>query len=318
MYKNKKTAFVFPGQGSQYVGMGMDFIEKNPDLIKIYDNFKDRTGFDLLDIMKNGPEELLKETRFTQPAILSHSFMALQEFCKYNLKDAISPDFVAGHSLGEFSALVANGVLSISDAMYLVHKRGEFMIKANDGTPFAMAAVMGLDAQSIKNICEEVSKQHLVVAANFNTPIQTVISGTKEGVELAGNLLKEKGAKRVMPLVVGGPFHSPLIEKASGWLYEEMRNITFKDTDIPVISNVFALPETKAENIIQNLTKQVTSPVLWVDSIKYLSEQGVEIFIEFGPQKVLSGMIAKIVENVKIFNIDKYEDIDRVIEDIQG
>ena len=310
MFENKKTAFVFPGQGAQYIGMGMDFVEKNADFKNIFLDFQNRTSFDLLEIMKSGPEELLKETRFTQPAILAHSIMALKVFKE---KYDITPDFIAGHSLGEFSALVANGVLNFSDAMYLVFKRGEFMIKANEGIPFAMAAVMGLDSSAIKQICSEASQKHLVVAANFNTPIQTVISGTKEGVEIAGNLAKEKGAKRVMPLVVGGPFHSPLIKNAEKWLSEEMTKIDFKDAEIPVVSNVFALPETKAEKIIQNLAAQVTSSVLWVDSIKYLHENGVEIFIEFGPQKVLSGMITKIVENVQVYNIDKFDDIARFV-----
>ena len=183
------------------------------------------------------------------------------------------------------------------------------MVQANQDTPFAMAAIMGIDCESVKNICEEASKQHLVVAANFNTPIQTVISGTKEGVDLAGNMAKEKGAKRVMPLIVGGPFHSPLIEKAAFWLAEEMDKIKFNNTDIPVISNVYAKPETIGNIIKENLTKQVTSSVLWVDTIKYLAEQGVDTFIEFGPQKVLSGMIVKIISNATVKNFDSYQNI---------
>ena len=340
-----KIAFVFPGQGSQYVGMGIDLFDKSSYFKDIFDDFTNKTEHDLLDIMKNGPEELLKETKYTQPAILAHSIMALKLFQE---KTMLKPDFVAGHSLGEFSALVANGVLSFSDALFIVHKRGEFMIKANDGTPFAMAAVMGLDADTVKNICEEASLKSLVVAANFNTPIQTVISGTKEGVELAGSIAKEKGAKRVMPLIVGGPFHSPLINKAADWLKAEMEKIKFSDAEIPVISNVDASPETNSSKILENLTKQVTSSVLWVDTIKYLYNAGVDTFIEFGPQKVLSGMINKIIDTtppsppqrggegvvspqrggempliseggrgelfrkITILNIDKFEDIEKV------
>ena len=304
--KDKKVAFVFPGQGSQYVGMGIDFIESNNYFIKIFENFKTKTGFDLLNIMKEGPEEALKETKFTQPAILAHSIMAWKSFIKDH---DISPCFVAGHSLGEFSALVANGVLDFADAMYLVHKRGEFMIKANDGIPFSMAAIIGIDSEEVIKICAEASKQHLVVAANFNTPNQTVISGTLAGVEHAGNLAKERKAKRVLPLVVGGPFHSPLVKNAAIWLNEEMSKVKFSDTQIPVICNVDARPKTKASLIIKKLTDQVTSSVQCVETIKYLNTQGVEVFIEFGPKKVLSGMIAQILPDAYVLNFDKLEDI---------
>jgi [acyl-carrier-protein] S-malonyltransferase len=312
--QGKKVAFVFPGQGSQYIGMGVDYIEKNRDFQQILDIFRDRTGHDLFQIMRDGPEETLKETRFTQPAILLHSIMALHTFLA---EIDIAHDYVAGHSLGEFSALVATGVLDLSDALYLVHKRGEFMIKANDGTPFAMAAVLGLEPQVVKEICEEVSQKHLVVAANYNTPVQTVISGTAQGVELATMLAKEKMAKRVMPLVVGGPFHSPLVQKAATWLAQEMSHITFHDATVPIICNVNARPETSATQIVKNLTDQVTSSVLWVDTIKYLSEVGTEIYIEFGPQKVLSGMIVKIDEKAVVYNVDKLSDIPTVVDQIK-
>ena len=314
-FKDKKIAFVFPGQGAQYVGMGIDFIENNPEFNQVFNIFKDKTNEDLLEIMKNGPEEKLKETRFTQPAILAHSIMAYKSFVKsYDIK----PDFVAGHSLGEFSALTASNVLDFSDALYLVHKRGEFMIKANDGTPFAMAAILGLSPEVVKEICLEASKEKLVVAANFNTPVQTVISGTQEGVELASNLAKEKKAKRVMPLIVGGPFHSPLIKNAASWLREEMDKVTFRNAACPIIANVNAKPVTEASDIINNLTEQVTSSVLWVDTINYLAEQNVDLYIEFGPQKVLSGMITKIQSNAIVLNIDKYTDINIVIEKLEN
>jgi [acyl-carrier-protein] S-malonyltransferase len=310
--EGKKIAFVFPGQGAQYIGMGIDFLENNNDFLQVFDSFKTKTGFDLRAIMSEGPEEKLRETRFTQPAILAHSIMALKTFTS---KHDIKPMFVAGHSLGEFSALVANGVLSFSDALYLVHKRGEYMIKANDGTPFAMSAIIGLESDTIKAICSEISKQHIVVAANFNTPTQTVISGTQTGVELAGNMAKDLKAKRVAPLVVGGAFHSPLVAKAANLLLEEMQKINFSDTQIPVISNVDATPETSAIQIVKNLTNQVTSSVQWVETIKYLSGQGVEIFIEFGPKKVLSGMISSIVENAVTYNIDKLVDVEIAISE---
>ena len=308
---NLKIAFLFPGQGAQYVSMGLDFIEQDPELKKILTDFDSKNNTNLFEIMKNGPEEKLKETRFTQPAILFHSIAAMKTLQN---KIDIKPDFVAGHSLGEFSALVANGVLDFPDALYLVHKRGEYMIKANDGSEFAMAAIIGASKEVIKEKCELASEAGIVVPANFNTPVQTVISGSKAGVEKACELLSEAGAKRVVPLVVGGPFHSPMISKASEWLTKEMNNIHFNSTTIPVVSNVDAKPATDPEKIKQNLAEQVTSSVLWVDCVEYMINQGVNLFIEFGPQKVLSGMMRKIDKKAKILNIDKITDVQKVID----
>jgi [acyl-carrier-protein] S-malonyltransferase len=202
--------------------------------------------------------------------------------------------------------------------MHLVHKRGQFMIEANAGSPFAMYAIMGLDSASVKEACEEASDAGVVIAANFNTPEQTVISGSEEGVKKAGELCKAKGAKRALPLQVGGPFHSPLIEKAGVWLAEEMKQIHFNDTAIPVVSNVDAMPTGDSGKIIDNLEKQVTSSVLWVDCIQQMIKDGVKVFFEFGPQKVLSGMIKKIDKNAIVYNIDKLTDIERVIEEMNN
>ncbi|HPY95985.1 MAG TPA: ACP S-malonyltransferase [Candidatus Cloacimonadota bacterium] len=314
-YKNQKIAFVFPGQGAQYVGMATDFIAENNDYKDVLNQFKTKSGFDLEDVITNGPEETLKDTKFTQPAILFHSIVAFLELQK---RVNIKADYVAGHSLGEFSALVANGVLSLNDALFLVHKRGEFMIKANDGQEFAMSAVLGLAPDKVKEICDKASKTALVVAANFNTPVQTVISGTKEGVEIATTLAKEEKAKRVMPLLVGGPFHSPLIEKAGKWLEEEMKEIAFNKTDIPVVANINALPEIDPVKIKNNLIDQVTNSVQWVNTVNYLTSQGLNLYIEFGPQKVLSGMITKINPEAKVFNIDKIADIEKVINELEA
>ena len=309
----KKTAFIFPGQGAQYIGMAMDFIENDNTLKSILELFDKKHNTSLFKIMSEGPEELLKETKYTQPAILFHSYAALNYF-KKNFD--IEPVFVAGHSLGEFSSLVANNVLSIDDALHLVHKRGEFMIKANEGKPFGMTAIIGLSPEKVKEICEEASKTDIVIPANFNTPVQTVISGSKLGIEKAEELSKLAGAKRIVPLVVGGPFHSPLIAKAAEWLREEMDKIDFNNASIPVVSNVDAKPHTKKEEIKENLTKQVTSSVLWVQSVEYMINQGVERFIEFGPKKVLSGMIKKIDRKIQVFNLDKIEDLENIKQKI--
>jgi len=309
-----KIAFIFPGQGAQYIGMAMDFIENNSNLENILRNFDEKNNTNLYKIMSDGPEEKLKETKFTQPAILFHSIAAMKTVLN---KVDIIPDYVAGHSLGEFSALVANGVLTLEDAMYLVHKRGEFMIKANEGKPFAMAAIIGPSPEDIKEICKEASKVNIVIAANFNTPVQTVISGSKAGVEKACEIATERNAKRVVPLVVGGPFHSPLIQKAATWLAEEMNNINFHKTTIPVVSNVNAKPAVDAEEIKTNLAEQVTSSVLWVDSIKFMINDGVDTFIEFGPKKVLAGMLKKIDKNVKVISIDTIETFELKKSDLE-
>ena len=310
-----KIAFIFPGQGAQYVGMAMDFIEHNPEYENILKNFDEKNGTELFNIMKKGPEEKLKETKFTQPAILFHSIVALKTVLN---EIDIKPDLVAGHSLGEFSALVANGVLSLEDAMYIVHKRGEFMIKANEGKPFAMAAIIGPDSKTVKQICEDASLEGIVIAANFNTPSQTVISGSKAGVEKACELAENQGAKRVVPLVVGGPFHSPLIEKAGIWLAEEMEKINFSQTDIPVIANVNAKPATDPETIRKNLSDQVTSAVLWVESVKYMINCGIDLFLEFGPKKVLAGMFKKIDRNIKVISIDTIETFNNMKEELRS
>ncbi len=306
-----KTAFVFPGQGAQYVGMAKDFLAADAELNRILEQFDAEHGTKLKAIMLEGPEDALKETRFTQPAILLHSIAALKAFSQ---ELDLRPDFVAGHSLGEFTALAAAGVLTLPDAMHIVHKRGEFMIKANAGVPFAMAAIIGLTSSEVIEICAEAEAQGLVRAVNFNTPIQTVISGTQVGVEAAGELAKAKGAKRVLPLVVGGPFHTPLIEQASAWLTDEMQNFEFGTAAMPVVSNVDAMPETNGDAIRAKLVKQIISPVRWVECIEFMLSQGVRRFVEFGPQKVLSGMIKNIDKEAQVLNVDKLEDIGSVKE----
>ncbi len=293
------------------MGMAQDFCERYPEYAAEIDKFDQRHNTELRKIMAEGPEELLKETRYTQPAILFHSICALKTFEKHS---RLRPDFVAGHSLGEFSALVANGTLDWQDAMHLVHKRGEFMIKANAGTPFAMAAVIGLEAEAVIAACAEAEAAGMVRAVNLNTPTQTVISGTQSGVDKATQILKVKGAKRVLPLLVGGPFHTPLIEPARLWLSEEMAGIQFRDALVPVISNVDAQSAREGSVSRAKLALQIISPVLWVDSVKTMLKAGVTRFIEFGPQNVLSGMIKKIDKDAVVLNFGKIEELDELLE----
>ncbi len=306
-YKGCNIAFLFPGQGAQYVGMAMDYI--NDEYEAILKNFDEKNGTTLYQVMKDGPEETLTQTTYTQPAILFHSIAAMRSLQE---KLDIQPDVVAGHSLGEFTALVANGVLELSDAMNLVHKRGDFMIRANDGQPFGMTAIVGLSPGEVRDICKEAESEGVVIAANFNTPVQTVISGSKAGVDKAGEIAAEKGAKRVIPLNVGGPFHSPLIARAGEWLAEEIERTPFNLSVIPIVSNVDAKPVTALDSIKKNLALQVTSTVQWVQSMELIIDKFDPIFIEFGPQRVLAGMMKKINRSATILSVDKLEDVEAV------
>jgi [acyl-carrier-protein] S-malonyltransferase len=306
MIKNN-IAFVFPGQGAQYVGMAKEFYEL-PEYKHFFEEANEKLGYNLTNIMFEGPEDELKKTHNTQPAILLHSVVAYNYF-----KDHIDivPAFTAGHSLGEFSALVAADSLDWLDALYLVHKRGEFMIEASRGVPFKMAAILGLDAEMIIGFCKESSG--IVVAANFNTPVQTVISGENKAVTEVMDKCTEAGARRVVELIVGGAFHSPLIHKSSEWLIEEMKKCNFSDVLIPVISNYAAQPEKHKDEIIDNLAQQIISPVQWVRSVEYMCENGIDTFIEFGPGRVVSGMIKAINADTNRYTINTLEDAEKVI-----
>lgn len=303
-------AFVFPGQGAQYVGMVKEFYDI-PEYRHYFDKANKKLGYDLKNIMFEGPMDELKKTHNTQPAILLHSILAFKYFQK---KYEIEPKFVAGHSLGEFSALVVTNVLDWEDAIFLVHKRGKFMIEASKGVPFKMAAIIGLNKDIIVEICDNISGT--VIAANFNTPIQTVISGEAKAVSEAIEKCKNSGAKRVVELVVGGAFHSPLIAKSAEWLQAEMDRINFKNAKIPIISNFKAKSEIEFDEIIENLTKQIISPVRWVETIEFMINNGIDTFIEFGPGKIISGMIKAINRNTNRYNVDKMEDVLKVLDNI--
>lgn len=296
-----KIAFVFPGQGAQAVGMGKDAYDSIPASRQAYDRADEVLGFPLTDLIFNGPEAELKKTANTQPALLTTS-VALYEAFK---SKGIQPDYVAGHSLGEYSALVVAGVLSFDDAVAIVRARGQFMEEAVPGGQGAMAAVLGAEREALSALCESVSADiGPVELANINCPGQIVISGSSEGVSAVAERGKEAGAKRVIPLEVSGPFHSSLMKSASAKLSDALQNLSWNDAKVPVVANVTAKAVTDAEQIRTLLVEQVHSPVLWEDSIRWLIEHGVDTFVEIGSGTVLAGLIKKIDRSVRVISIN--------------
>lgn len=280
-------AYVFPGQGSQFTGMGKDLYDNKPKARELMDAANDILGFGLTKIMFEGSADELVQTRVTQPAIFLHSVaMALSA-------ESFAPDMVAGHSLGEFSALVANGVLNFADALKLVSKRAEAMQKACEQNPSVMAAVLGLPDEKVEEICATITDE-IVVAANYNCPGQVVISGSLKGIEIACEKMKAAGAKRALPLKVSGAFHSPLMAPAREELSEAIRQTHFGVASCPVYQNVNALPFTDNDQIRKNLIEQLTAPVRWTQSVKAMYHDGAREFIECGPGKVLQGLVGKI------------------------
>ncbi len=288
-----KVAFVFPGQGSQFVGMGQTLSAQSEAARRIFETADAALGFSLSGLCFAGPEEELKLTANTQPAILTASVAVLAAL-KEKLPD-YTPDFVAGHSLGEYSALVAAGALSFADAVKVVRARGQFMEEAVPAGQGAMAAVLNMERAALQAVCEEVTASgHPVQPANMNCPGQIVISGSAEGVKLAGEKAKAAGAKRVLPLNVSGPFHSSLMQPAADKLQAVLAGVTVQEASVPVVANVTARPVTEAATIVEQLVQQVSAPVLWEDSVQWMVEAGVTTFVEIGPGKVLAGLIKKI------------------------
>ncbi|MFP3392865.1 ACP S-malonyltransferase [Brevibacillus sp. SIMBA_040] len=288
-----KIAFVFPGQGSQFVGMGQALAEQSPAARQVFEEADAALGFSLSQLCFEGPEEELKLTANTQPAILTASIAVLAALKEK--QPGFSPAFVAGHSLGEYSALVAAGALSFADAVKTVRSRGQFMEEAVPAGQGAMAAVLNIDRAALHAVCEEVTVSgHPVQLANLNSPGQIVISGSAEGVKLAGEQAKAAGAKRVLPLNVSGPFHSSLMQPAADKLKAVLANVSVQDAAVQVVANVTARPVTESATIVDSLIQQVSAPVLWEDSVQWMVEQGVTTFVEIGPGKVLAGLIKKI------------------------
>jgi [acyl-carrier-protein] S-malonyltransferase len=287
-------AYVFPGQGSQYPGMGKDLYEKNVIAKDLFEEANKILGFRITDIMFNGTEEELKQTKVTQPAIFLHSVISA-----FVMGKDFQPEMVAGHSLGEFSALTAAGALNFEDGLKLVYARALAMQKACELKPSTMAAILGIEDSVVEEVCSSI-KDDIVVPANYNSPGQIVISGTISGIDKAINLLQQRGAKRAIKLVVGGAFHSPLMEPARIELAKAIESTKFNKPVCPIYQNVTALPETEPEKIKQNLIAQLTAPVKWTHTIQNMIKDGATSFTEIGPGQVLQGLIKKIDKNAVI------------------
>ncbi|MCY8796413.1 ACP S-malonyltransferase [Bacillus inaquosorum] len=309
-----KIAFLFPGQGSQFIGMGKELYEQVPAAKRLFDEADETLETKLSSLIFEGDAEELTLTYNAQPALLTTSIAVLEKF----KESGITPDFTAGHSLGEYSALVASGALSFKDAVYTVRKRGEFMNEAVPAGEGAMAAILGMDAEALKQVTDKVTEEgHLVQLANLNCPGQIVISGTAKGVELASEQAKENGAKRAIPLEVSGPFHSELMKPAAEKLKEVLDSCEVKDADVPVISNVSADVMSDKADIKEKLIEQLYSPVRFEESINKLIAEGVTTFIEIGPGKVLSGLVKKVNRRLKTIAVSDPETIELAIQTLK-
>ncbi|NLY78463.1 MAG: ACP S-malonyltransferase [Lysinibacillus sp.] len=310
-----KLAFIFPGQGSQTVGMGAEFVENDAQSKAFYEQADASLGFELSKLMLEGPQEELTLTYNAQPALLTTGVMIASKL----MEAGITPDYTAGHSLGEYGSFVIASSLTFEDAVKIVHKRGLYMNEAVPAGQGAMAAILGMDVDLLKEVCDEVTTNgDLVQLANLNCPGQIVISGTKEGVEKASVLAKEKGAKRAIPLVVSGPFHSELMREAAEKLAIEIEKVEISKPTIPIISNVNADVLEDVDAIKKEMIEQVYSPVQWEQDVRKMLELGVTTFIECGPGKVLSGLVKKVDRSVKTYCVYDNATLDEVVNALKG
>lgn len=295
-----RIAFLFPGQGSQYVGMGQKLFNEHSEVRRVFEEANGVLGYDITTICFNGPEEKLNLTQYTQPAILTTSIAI------YNLlvKDGFSPDMVAGHSLGEYSALVAAGALRFSDALSLVHKRGIYMQEGLSPEKSLVVAILGLERKIVEDICKDASEKGVVSVANYNSPVQIVITGEGEAVELAMEMAEKRGARKIVVLPVSTPVHSPLMKDAAEKLSKDMEKVEIEDLKCPLVCNVDATPIYKGAEARRNLIRQLTSSVFWEDSIRRMISSGISNFIEVGPKNVLTGLVRRIDKNAKAFHVE--------------
>ena len=305
-----KLAFIFPGQGAQKVGMGKDFYDNYDVAKKMFKEADEALGYSIMKMCFEGPEEDLKLTANTQPAILTISCIA-NEILKEN---GIQPEITGGHSLGEYSALVAAGVLNFQDAVALVHKRGSYMQEAVPVGEGGMAAIIGVDRDKIVEVCQQVSAESPVQAVNFNCPGQIVIAGATKGVELAVEELKAAGAKKAVILPVSAPFHSTLMKPAAEKLAVELDKVTISDAKIPVVANVSAEILTKAEDIKASLVAQAASPVLWEDCVARMKEFGADVLLEAGPGKTLCGFNRRIDKTITSLNVEDVASLEKSLD----
>lgn len=308
-----KTAFVFPGQGSQYVGMGKDLWENFDEVKDLYKEASEALGYDVKELSFNGPQEELNKTFRTQPCLLTASISAYRVLSSHGIASYI----MAGHSLGEYSAIVAAGVISFKEAVMLTEKRGIFMQEAVPEGKGLMAAIIGLDRQKVDDICLSVESGY-VSAANYNSPAQIVIAGEKNAVEDAMKLAKTAGAKRAIALSVSAPSHCTLMVEASNRLAELLNTIKIKDPEVPIVNNADAVMLTTAERIKASLIKQLNSPLLWEDSVRNIVETGVDTIIEVGPGKVLTGLIKRIEPSVRLFNVEDTASLKKTLEELKA